>query len=77
MTYAEFIQNIDSYAGYIVEFTAVWASDGKLAGKFQRYVWDNKEFGKPSADALMIVTDVKIISKAEQKRTKTGIRYIV
>lgn len=75
MTYSEFLKNIDDYVGYIVEFTAVWTATGKHAGKYQRYVWDNKEFGEPSKDALMKVVNVDIIRKAPQKRTETGICY--
>lgn len=77
MTYDEFLENIDSYVGYIVEFTAIWTKDGNPAGRFQRYVWDNKEFGKPSADRLMDITNVEIIRKAETRRTKFGMNYIV
>jgi hypothetical protein len=75
MSYQEFLSRIDEFVGCIVEFTSVWKCDGTPAGKFQRYVWDNKEFGPPSKDALMEVINVEVIRKAEQKRTRTGIRY--
>ena len=75
MTYKEFLEQIDNYVGYVVEFTAIWAATKKPAGKFQRYVWDNLELGEPAKDALMEVTNVEIIRKVEQKRTATGICY--
>lgn len=76
MTYKKFLKNIDQYVGYIVEFETVWTKTGERAGAFQRYVWDNKEFGEPASDRLMDVVNVKIIRKVEQKRTKYGIHYI-
>ena len=63
MSYAEFLERIDEFVGYVVEFESVWKSDGKHAGYFQRYVWDNKEFGPSSKEALMEVVGVKVIRK--------------
>lgn len=64
MSYEEFLKRIDEFVGYVVEFEANWKRDGKHAGNFQRYVWDNKQFGPTAEDALMEVVGVKVIRKA-------------
>jgi hypothetical protein len=63
MSYEEFLDRIDELVGYVVEFEAIWKRDGTHAGRFQRYVWDNKEFGPPSEDALMETVGVRVIRK--------------
>ena len=43
---------------------------------FQRYVWDNKEFGALKPDSLIDIVSVKPLYKKATKRTETGINYI-
>lgn len=74
MTYIEFLERIDTYVGHVVEFTARFKSDGKTF-RTQRYVWDRNEFGRPSVDALIEVTDVKDIGYKKPVST-IGIKAI-
>lgn len=60
MTYNYFLEHIDEYVGHVVEFTARFKANEKTF-RTQRYVWNNKEFGKLSADALIEITAVKDI----------------
>ena len=75
MTYAEFLKDIDKYVGYVVEFKSRFKSNGEEY-TFQRYVWDNKEFGALKPDSLIEVISVKPLYKKAAKRTKSGINYI-
>lgn len=52
MTYTEFLRDIDKYVGYVVEFKSRFKSNGQEY-TFQRYVWDNKEFGALKPDSLI------------------------
>lgn len=60
MSYDEFLTNIDKYVGRKVKF---YSKHKILGTEFTtiRYVWDNKEFGKPAPDALIEVLKVEII----------------
>lgn len=74
MTYDYFLEHIDEYVGHVVEFTARFKATGEMF-KTQRYVWDNKEFCKPSADALIEITEVKDIGY-KKPFSATGIKAI-
>lgn len=75
MTYTKFLRNIDKYVGYVVEFKSRFKSNGQEY-TFQRYVWDNKEFGALKPDSLIDIVSVKPLYKKATKRTETGINYI-
>ena len=72
MSYREFLDNIDSYVGKVVEFTSRFKADGKTF-KTERYVWDNKEFGEPDKDALIEVIEVKVIRDGNLNTSVKGI----
>lgn len=75
MTYTEFLRDIDKYVWYVVEFKSCFKSNGQEY-TFQRYVWDNKEFGALKLDSLIDIVSVKPLYKKATKRTETGINYI-
>lgn len=75
MTYTEFLRDIDKYVGYVVGFKSRFKSNGQEY-TFQRYVWDNKEFGALKPDSLIDIVSVKPLYKKATKRTETGINYI-
>lgn len=60
MSYNEFLKNIDKYVGKRVRFHSRFKDDG-TEFKTERYVWDNKEFGKLTPDALIEVLNVEIV----------------
>ncbi len=60
MSYKDFLDNIDKYVGKIVEFTIKPKANNQVF-KSQRVVWDNKEFGPPSKDALIEVLYVEVV----------------
>lgn len=64
MTYKEFLENIDDYVSCVMEFTGRIKATGEIH-KFQRFVWDNKEFGKQSKDCLTEILDVKFVRKGK------------
>lgn len=55
----------------MVEFTAVIKATGKKQ-KFQRVVWDNKEFGKLKKDSLIEIVNVDFIRRCKFEKA-TGI----
>lgn len=72
MSYREFLNNIDSYVGKVIEFTSRIKANGKIF-KSERYVWDNKEFGEPKEDALIEVIEVKVIRNGNLNTSVKGI----
>ena len=72
MSYREFLDNIDSYVGKVVEFTSRFKADGKIF-KSERYVWDGNEFGEPNEDALIEVIEVKVIRDGNLNTSVKGI----
>lgn len=72
MSYREFLNNIDSYVGKVVEFTSRIKANGKTF-KSERYVWDSNEFGEPKEDALIEVIEVKVIRDGNLNTSVKGI----
>ena len=72
MSYREFLDNIDNYVGKVVEFTSRFKTDGKIF-KSERYVWDSNEFGEPKEDALIEVSEVKVIRDGNLNTSVKGI----
>lgn len=67
MTYTEFLRDIDKYVGYVVEFKSRFKSNGQEY-TFQRYVWDNKEFGALKPDSLIDIVSVKSHFTRKQRK---------
>lgn len=67
MSYNEFLGKIDKFVGHVVEFTFQCKYDGKTR-KSQRYVWDNKEFGKQKPDCLIEVINVEDLGERSTTR---------
>ena len=72
MSYDEFLNNIDEYVGKVVQFVSRFKSDGRIF-KTERYVWDNKEFGNPSPDALIEVIEVNGVRDGNLNKSVKGI----
>lgn len=72
MSYDEFLNDIDEYVGKVVQFVSRFKSDGRIF-KTERYVWDNKEFGKPSPDALIEVIEVNGVRDGNLNKSVKGI----
>lgn len=72
MTYSEFLENIDSFVGKVVEFNSRLKASGKVF-RTQRYVWDSKEFGELKEDALIEILDVTVIRDGKLDKSVAGI----
>ncbi|MGN0735221.1 MAG: hypothetical protein ACI4LP_05310 [Anaerovoracaceae bacterium] len=58
VSYDEFLEDIGSYVGHVVEFLVKRKQDGYIC-RTQRFVWDNREFGPLQPDALLEVLNVE------------------
>ena len=58
VTYDEFLKDIGSYVGHVVEFLVKRKQDGYVC-RTQRFVWDDKEFGPLQPDSLIEVLNVE------------------
>lgn len=58
VTYDEFLNDIGSYVGHVVEFLVKRKQDGYVC-RTQRFVWDDKEFGPLQPDSLIEVLNVE------------------
>ncbi len=72
MSYNEFLSNIDKYVGKVVRFTSRMKATGKV-GTFERYVWDNKEFGALREDSLIEILNVEIVRDGKLDTSVAGI----
>lgn len=69
MTYTEFLRDIDKYVGYVVEFKSRFKSNGQEY-TFQRYVWDNKEFGALKPDSLKCKATLQESNEKDRDRNQ-------
>jgi len=75
MTYEEFLRDIDKYVGKVVEFVGRFKVSGKTH-RFQRYVWDNKEFGPLRPDSLTEILNVRVVRDGKTDASIPGITRV-